>query len=427
MADPLEILATPVEPARPSDAFAARLRTRIERALSLPEGVAVSEMTMSEPRPAAAPGPAGFPRPGALPYLTVGDARAAIAWYERVFAAELVGEPYAMPDGRIGHAELAIGGGTLYLAEEFPEMGLRAPSEGVTAVSLMLPVDDTDATLERVRVAGGRIEREPYEEYGQRNASLVDPFGHRWMLAGPMRSTTPAAAMSEGGEPIRHGDIGFVSVNVPDVDRARAFYGAVLGWEFGPDGRRVTNASMPQGLWGEEGTPTLFCAYAVDSVDAAMEVIRTAGGTATEPEDRPYGRISECVDDQGMAFAVYEPRPGNARPATNGSRHGDLAYVTFDVVDSARAREFYGTVLGWRFEPGRIEDGWGVEGPAPMAGLAGGRAGVITPMWRVDDIGAAVGRVREAGGTATDPAPQPYGLASECTDDQGTAFWLGQL
>jgi hypothetical protein len=23
-------------------------------------------------------------------------------------------------------------------------------------------------------------------EYGQRNASVVDPFGHRWMLAGPL-------------------------------------------------------------------------------------------------------------------------------------------------------------------------------------------------------------------------------------------------
>lgn len=426
MADPLRILATPVEPVRPSEAFAARLRARLERALTLPEGVAVSELaselTLSESETRTTPGPVGFPRPGALPYLSVRDARAAIAWYERVFEAELVGEPYAMPDGAVGHAELTIGGGTVYLAEEFPDMGLRAPSGDATSVSLMLPVDDTDATLERARVAGGRVEREPYEEYGQRNASLVDPFGHRWMLAGPMRETTATAV-----EPIRHGDIGYVSVNVPDVDRARAFYGAVLGWEFGPDGRRVSNASMPQGLWGEEGTPTLFCAFAVDSVEAAVETVRAAGGTATEPTDRPYGRISDCVDDQGMRFAMYERRPGNERPGMNGSRHGDLAYVTFEAADSTQARGFYGELLGWRFEPGRVEDGWGVAGPAPMVGMAGGGAGVITPMWRVDDIGAAVGRVREAGGTATEPERQSYGLMSECTDDQGTSFWLGQL
>jgi predicted enzyme related to lactoylglutathione lyase len=285
----------------------------------------------------------------------------------------------------------------------------------------MLPVDDTDATLARARESGGRIEREPYDEYGQRNATLVDPSGHRWMLAGPIRSGAPAP------DPIRHGDIGFVSVHVPDVERARRFYGAVLGWEFGPDGRLVTNTSLPQGLWPSDGTPTLLCSYAVDSVDAAADAVRVAGGTATEPDDRPYGRSSDCVDNQGMAFAVYEPRPGNVRPAPNGTRHGDLAYVTFEVADSTRARAFFGSVLGWRFDPGRIEDGWNVDGPAPMAGLAGGPARVATPMWRVDDIGAAVGRVRAAGGTATEPEPQPHGLASECVDDQGTRFWLGQL
>jgi uncharacterized glyoxalase superfamily protein PhnB len=184
MADPLDILSTPVGPVAPSEAFAARLRARIERALALPEGVAVSEQDLTEAR--AGSGPAGFPRPGALPYLSVRDAAAAIEWYVRVFAAEQVGEPYLMPDGRIGHAELAIGGGTIYLAEEFPEMGLRAPIADAVSVSLMLPVDDTDATLDRVREAGGRVEREPYEDYGQRNASVVDPFGHRWMLAGPL-------------------------------------------------------------------------------------------------------------------------------------------------------------------------------------------------------------------------------------------------
>lgn len=425
MTDPLRVLSTPVEPVRPSEAFAARLRARIERALALPEGVAVSEMTLTENRPA--PGPPGFPRPGALPYLSVRDARAAIDWYVTALGAELVGEPYVMPDGSIGHAELAIGGGTMYLAEEFPDLGMRAPAERAVSVSLMLPVDDTDATLERAREAGGRVEREPYENYGQRNATVIDPFGHRWMLAGPMRAGELRAGETGDAAPIRHGDIGYASVNVPDVERANRFYGYVLGWEFGPDGRRVTNASMPLGLWAEEGPPTLFCCFAVDSVDAAVEGIRDAGGTATEPEDRPYGRVSDCVDDQGMRFAVYEPGPDNPRPEPNGTRQGDLAYVTFEVVDSTRARAFYGELLGWRFEPGRVEDGWQVEGPSPMAGMAGGGAGVVTPLWRVEDIGAAVGRVREAGGTASEPEPQPYGLTSECTDDQGTPFWLGQL
>jgi predicted enzyme related to lactoylglutathione lyase len=47
-------------------------------------------------------------------------------------------------------------------------------------------------------------------------------------------------------------------------------------------------------------------------------------------------------------------------------------------------------------------------------------------MYRVDDIEEAVAQVRAHGGTATDPEVQPYGITSECVDDQGTEFYLGQ-
>jgi predicted enzyme related to lactoylglutathione lyase len=46
---------------------------------------------------------------------------------------------------------------------------------------------------------------------------------------------------------------------------------------------------------------------------------------------------------------------------------------------------------------------------------------------RVDDIARAVASVRGHGGTATDLEQQPYGLMSDCTDDQGASFYLGQL
>ena len=98
------------------------------------------------------------------------------------------------------------------------------------------------------------------------------------------------------------------------------------------------------------------------------------------------------------------------------------------MADSGRARDFYGAVLGWRFTPGRIADGWQVEGTTPMAGLSGGHAEATTvPMWRVADVRAAVARVRAAGGTASEPRQEPYGLTADCTDDQGTRFSLGQF
>jgi predicted enzyme related to lactoylglutathione lyase len=48
-------------------------------------------------------------------------------------------------------------------------------------------------------------------------------------------------------------------------------------------------------------------------------------------------------------------------------------------------------------------------------------------MFRVDDIQAAVERVRAAGGTASEPQHEGYCIRAECADDQGVRFLLGQL
>jgi predicted enzyme related to lactoylglutathione lyase len=98
------------------------------------------------------------------------------------------------------------------------------------------------------------------------------------------------------------------------------------------------------------------------------------------------------------------------------------------VADASSFKSFYSGLLFWTFEPGRINDGWQVQGPHPMAGVAGGSAQAVTvPMWTVADIDAAVARVREAGGTVIEePSQQAYGKSALCTDDQGTRFYLGE-
>lgn len=146
------------------------------------------------------PGDDPFPRAGALPYLTVAHARDAISWYTSVFDATLGDDPVTMPDGRIGHAELRFPTGMIYLAEEFPELGLVAPRAGSTSVSLMLPVDDTDTVLARARDAGGSVERWINESHGHRNATLLDPFGHRWMLVGPLSDGTDTTPVRDDGD-----------------------------------------------------------------------------------------------------------------------------------------------------------------------------------------------------------------------------------
>lgn len=157
---------------------------------------AIADLTESSATPSA-------PRSAAIPYLTVPNARAAIAWYLDALGAVQVGEPIVMDDGRIGHAELAIGDGVFYLADEYPEIGLKAPSPQQNSITLMLHVSDTDAALTQARGHGGRVQQEAYEAHGSRSAAIVDPSGHRWILSGP-----PTGAAT----PIQHGDVGYVSV-----------------------------------------------------------------------------------------------------------------------------------------------------------------------------------------------------------------------
>lgn len=116
------------------------------------------------------------------PYLCVHDAAAAIEWYREVFDARIVMEPVLVDDGRIGHVELAIGDSVLLMADEFPEIGVRAPTTiGGTPVSLVVSVADADATF-AVAVAGGATSERPVaaQPYGGRAGWLIDPFGHRW-------------------------------------------------------------------------------------------------------------------------------------------------------------------------------------------------------------------------------------------------------
>ena len=425
--DPLTVLHGDELPVQPDPAFAARLRSRLESAVSLPnrtQGVvmtgtdtAIAELNEPAAEPAVTAAP---PRPAALPYLTVANARDAIAWYVDAFGASLVGDPFEMDDGRIGHAELAIAGGVLYLADEYPEIGLKAPGPQATSVSLMLHVPDTDATLERARERGAQIQSEPYENYGSRNATIIDPFGHRWMLSGPV---TGAAV------PIQHGDVGYVSVWTPDADLAAAFYGHVLGWTHDPATHQVTNTTQHIGIFSVASAQGMLCCYAVADLAGARQSILDGGGSVGELHEFDFGTVLDAADPQGTAFAVFQPAPGTPRPQLNGSGPGDVSYITYEVTDSTAFKAFYSRVLFWTYQPGRIEDGWQVEQTHPMAGVAGGSTQQVTvPMWTVEDVDAAVARVREAGGTVIEePSQQAYGKSAQCTDDQGTRFYLGEF
>ena len=127
------------------------------------------------------------------PYLIVDDAKGAIDFYKRAFGAT---ELFRLPMGdKIGHAEIKIGDSHVMLADEFPERDIRGPKgRGGTASSLMIYVDDVDATFQRALDAGARTDGDMAVKdqfYGDRSGSLVDPFGHKWTIATHIEDVAP--------------------------------------------------------------------------------------------------------------------------------------------------------------------------------------------------------------------------------------------
>jgi PhnB protein len=219
--DPFDALSTPLVPTRPTPAFARRLRDRLldelgltddsptdlptieltERTRTMRPTTTTTTTTTSTPtstRPVAAIATA-------IPYLAVHDGVAALDWYADAFGAvevmRVVGD-----DGRVGHAEVSIGGATFYLADEYPDIGVVSPRTlGGTSVTLHLTVDDVDTIFARAVDRGADAVMAPADQpHGNRHGTLVDPFGHRWMVSQPIEAvdvaTYAARAADEGFE-----------------------------------------------------------------------------------------------------------------------------------------------------------------------------------------------------------------------------------
>src|SRR5689334_7257101 len=84
----------------------------------------------------------------ATPYITVAGAAAAIDFYVRAFGAVELAGRWTDLEGRIGHAELAIGDAHVMLSDEYPEIDVRGPrTRGGPTSALVLAVDDADAVF----------------------------------------------------------------------------------------------------------------------------------------------------------------------------------------------------------------------------------------------------------------------------------------
>jgi uncharacterized glyoxalase superfamily protein PhnB len=135
----------------------------------------------------------GATRQRIVPMLQYADARAALAFLCDAFGFE---ERYRleMPDGGIGHAEVALGDNVVMLADVWHAGGGASPLDLPAWTSqLHCEVDDVDAHCTRARTAGATVIGAPEDQpYGSRSYRALDLEGHRWIFATPLPPTSGA-------------------------------------------------------------------------------------------------------------------------------------------------------------------------------------------------------------------------------------------
>ncbi len=109
-------------------------------------------------------------------------------------------------------------------------------------------------------------------------------------------------------------ELGYVTIPVASVLRAKVFFGALFGWEFeadfGPDSAHVANTKKPLGLstGGPADFRTLY--FEVADIKAAIAKVGELGGSAEAVKEYPSGLNAICRDDQGTIFSLWQPAPG---------------------------------------------------------------------------------------------------------------------
>jgi PhnB protein len=128
------------------------------------------------------------------PCLIVQGAAKALDFYASVFGA-IERMRFPAPGGTIAHAEIQIGDSVVIVEEEDPHRGTIAPPAGGlpgTPVFQFIYVADVDATVARAAELGATLQRAPENQfYGDRDAFIVDPYGHGWTIATHVEDVSP--------------------------------------------------------------------------------------------------------------------------------------------------------------------------------------------------------------------------------------------
>ena len=258
-----------------------------------PEGKKLS--SKDELQKGVNPVPRGFHK--VTPYIVTRDGDAMIDFAKNAFGAEIALRAEGGGGGGI-HGEVRIGDTMLMMGGGIP--GKPFASEPKT-VALHVYVEDTDATYQKALQAGATSAGAPQDhEYGERGASVKDPFGNFWYIATHKgESYIPKGLHNVNvymhplrAEPV----IGFLK---------RAFGGQEMAKHASPDGVvhhaevRVGDSvvEMGEAHGPYQPMPSMFYVYVPDCDAVYRQALAAGAKPLHELADQPYGDRNGAVSD----------------------------------------------------------------------------------------------------------------------------------
>jgi predicted enzyme related to lactoylglutathione lyase len=241
------------------------------------------------------------------------------------------------------------------------------------------------------------------------------------------------------------GTIAWVDMQTPDLDKAKRFYGELLGWSFiGSDdtnsefymtahirGRRVAGISRLPSQTQDRPAWTVY--LATDNADDTARRIKDAGGRLLMPpmDVVEYGRTAIATDPAGANFGIWQAKERHGAQVVD--EPGAMAWHEIYTHDVTKARDFYAQVFG--LEQRRLDspslEYWTLHKGAKTAfgvmQMTSSMPADLPAHWNtyfaVADIDAAVKKVTALGGTVmAPPFDTPYGRMSAVIDPSGAAF-----
>jgi predicted enzyme related to lactoylglutathione lyase len=258
--------------------------------------------------------------------LTTTDPKAAQAFYRAVVGWGT--QPWDMdPSYVMWTAGGTPVGGLTALSDEAKRMG--APPGWMMSVA----VPDVDASVRQATSLGARTSVEPQDIPTMgRFAVLRDPQGATFAVF-----TSKDNIPGHDG-PSKPGEFSWHELATSDPQKAWSFYEQLFGWDkmdamdmgatgtyqmFGRAGEMLGGVyNKPREMMG----PPNWLNYAlVPDVDSAVKVVQRLGGRIINgPMDVPGGgRIAQCIDLQGVAFALHSiaaPRKAAAKPKRSAKK-----------------------------------------------------------------------------------------------------------